>query len=98
MSDTIATRISTVCRVKGGARQRALGPMLLSVGVAEGARRLLAPRAKAIEPAPIKLEEYFSAEEIERGSRFARPQLALGMVRSALDLEAVSLLVRRSPS
>jgi STE24 endopeptidase len=72
--------------------------MLLSLGVAEGARRLLAPRAKAIPPAPIKLEEYFSAQEIERGSRFARPQLALALVRGALDLGAVSLLVRRSPS
>jgi STE24 endopeptidase len=64
---------------------------------AELARRLLTPRRATITPAPVELERYFSAEEIKRGSSYARPQRALGLARSAVDLVAVGLLVRRPP-
>ena len=56
--------------------------MLLAVAAAEGARRLLSPREPPIEPAPVDLLDYFSPAEIERGSRYARPQRALGLARS----------------
>lgn len=83
--------------MRATARHRVVGPLLLAAAVAEGGRRLLAPRAKAIEPAPVDLRTYFSDEEIERGSRYARPQLALGLARAAIDLGTVALLVRRPP-
>ena len=82
----------------GVARHRVVGPLLLAVAAAEGARRLLTPRAKAIEPAPVDLRTYFSPDEIERGTRYARPQRRLGLARGAVDLAAVALLVGRPPA
>ena len=74
-----------------------VGPALLAAAVAEGAARLLAPRSAAIEPAPVDLSTYFSPEEITRGSRFARPQLALALGRMAVELGALTLVARRPP-
>ncbi len=74
-----------------------VGPALLAAAVAEGAARLLAPRSAAIEPAPVDLSAYFSPEEITRGSRFARPQLALALGRMAVELGALTLVARRPP-
>jgi STE24 endopeptidase len=71
--------------------------LLLASAVAEGARRVLTPRSRAIEPAPVDLRSYFSAEEMERGRRFARPQLALGLVRAAVELGSLAAVVRRPP-
>jgi STE24 endopeptidase len=71
-----------------------LGPGLLALAAAEAGVRLLAPREDAIEPAEIDAGSYFSAEEIERGARFARPQFALGLARAALELGALAALVR----
>src|SRR5579859_1616234 len=97
MSDTIAIRISTVLPVRHSSRITTAGPILLAVAVAEGARRLLTPRSRVIEPASVELRDYFSAQEIARGSRYARPQMALGLARSAIDLGLVALLARRPP-
>jgi STE24 endopeptidase len=60
-------------------------------------RRLLAPRSGIVEAAPVDLRTYFSAEEIERGRRYARPQVALGAARATVDLAALVLLVKRPP-
>ncbi len=84
--------------MSGVSRVRALWPAFLAAGAAEGARRLLAPRTPALEPVRVDPETYFSAEEIDRGRRYARPQLALAMARSAIDLGALALLVRRPPA
>ena len=73
-------------------------PVLAAVAVAEAARRLLAPRTKAIEPARVDIHDYFSATEIERGSSYARPQLALALARGAVNLSAIALLVDRPPA
>ena len=73
-------------------------PVLVAAAVAEGASRLLAPRTKAIEPAPVDLHTYFSSEEIERGSRYARPQRALALTRGGLNLAVIVSLVRASPA
>jgi STE24 endopeptidase len=78
-------------------RSRVLGSVLLALAAAEAAGRLLAPRAQPIEPEQVELSAYFTAEEIERGARFARPQLALALCRGALDAAALGLLVRRPP-
>ena len=55
------------------------------------------PRARAIEPAPVDVHEYFSAEEIERGTRYARPQMRLALARMAIDLGVMVVLVARPP-
>jgi STE24 endopeptidase len=69
--------------------------MLLAAAVADGARRLLSPSQQAIEPAPVDLRRYFTDAEIERGSRYARPQLALGLAAGIVDLAVVAALVLR---
>lgn len=74
-----------------------VGPTLIAVGAAELGARLLAPRAKPIDPVPVELGTYFSGSEIERGRAFARPQMALGLARSALDAGALAVLARRPP-
>ena len=71
--------------------------MLLALAVAEGGVRLLSPRERPIEPAVIDLHSFFTEAEIERGARFARPQLALGLTRAGIELGALALLVRRPP-
>ncbi|HXD66743.1 MAG TPA: M48 family metalloprotease [Solirubrobacteraceae bacterium] len=83
--------------MSGHSRVRALWPVLLAVGTAETARRLLAPRAPALEPVRVDVQSYFSAEEIDRGRRYARPQLALGLTRGLIDAMALARLVRRPP-
>jgi STE24 endopeptidase len=69
----------------------------LAAGTAEAARRLLAPRAPALEPVRVEVDSYFSAEEIDRGRRYARPQLALGLTRGLIDAVALVKLVHRTP-
>jgi Zn-dependent protease with chaperone function len=70
--------------------------LLLTGAIAEGAVRLLRPKEPAIPPAPVDLERYFSPQELQRSERFARPQLALGLARSALELAALGMVARRS--
>lgn len=69
--------------------------MLLALAAAEGGARLLAPREPPITPAPIDLHRYFSQDEIDRGRRYARPQMALALARGAIDVGALALLARR---
>ena len=54
---------------------------------------MLAPRTRAIEPVRIEPRSYFTSAEIERGKRFARGQLALGLAGSACELGALAALV-----
>src|SRR5258708_36293144 len=86
MSETIATRtVATVSPVSCLPRVRAAAPVLLAMVTAELAARLVTPRAPAFKPVAVDTEAYFSAEDIERGARFARAQLALGLPPSAKD-------------
>jgi STE24 endopeptidase len=72
--------------------------ILLAAGAAEAGVRLLAPdKSEVIEPAPVELRSYFSAAEIARGKRFARPQLALVLARAGVELGALVAVVRRRP-
>jgi STE24 endopeptidase len=97
MSETIATlMVSTVLLVRRLPRVRGLAPLLFALAAAEAGVRLLSPREAPPEPAPLDVERYFSSQEIERGARYARPQLALGLTRSALELGALSAVVDRS--
>jgi STE24 endopeptidase len=88
--------VATVSLVTGLPRVRALGPLLLALAAAEAGVRLLAPRDRPIEPAEVDAGSYFSPEELVRGARFARPQLRLGLARAAVELGALTALVRRT--
>jgi STE24 endopeptidase len=75
-----------------------LRPLAGLLFTAEIARRRLTPRDTGPEPAPVDLHSHFSAEEIERGQRFARPQMALALAGSALEGALLIALLRRRPS
>jgi STE24 endopeptidase len=79
-------------------RFRALWPALLAAATAETARRVLAPRTPALDPVRVDVQTYFSADEIDRGRRYARPQLALGLVRGLVDAAALVSVVHRPPA
>ena len=89
--------ITTVSPVKAGLCSAVLGPALATVAAAEAGRRLLRPRGAIAAPAPVTLTDHFSEEEIARGRRYARPQRALALVRSGLDLSLLTVLVARPP-
>jgi len=74
-----------------------VGPVLVALATAELGVRLLAPRQAPIQPADVDVRAYFSAEEIERGRRFARPQLGLALARSVVELAALAAVARRQP-
>src|ERR1700733_2236408 len=99
MSETTATFTSTVFLVvqTDSRRSGVLASMLLAVAAAEIGARALAPRSEAIEPAAVELRSYFSAEEIARGRRFSRPQLALALARALVEGGALAYAVRRGP-
>jgi STE24 endopeptidase len=84
-------------RVSGVRRAKVLGPVLAAATAAEAGRRLLAPRTHAVQPVEVDVGRYFSAEEITRGRRYARPQLALALSRAVLELAALAQAVRRPP-
>src|SRR5579875_560533 len=97
MSETIATRITTVSLVKAAHGVKVLWPTLAAVAAAEAGRRLLAPRTSPVEPVRVDLRAHFSEQEIDRGRRYARPQLALGLARGAIDLAGLAVLTARPP-
>jgi STE24 endopeptidase len=97
MSETMATRITTVSLVSRHSRVRVVWPALLAAAAAETGRRLLAPRAPSLAPVRVDVQTYFTTAEIDRGRRYARPQLALMMTRSTLEAVALAQLVRRPP-
>jgi len=68
-----------------------------TVLAAESAATLLRPRARAIEPAPVKLRAYFSEPEIEAGRAFARPQRRLALARGAVETGLMAALLTRPP-
>jgi Zn-dependent protease with chaperone function len=69
--------------------------VLLALAAAEAGVRLLRPREAPIVPANVHAEQYFSGEDIARGTRFARPQLAIGVARAAVELGALATVVRQ---
>ncbi|MBV9193402.1 MAG: hypothetical protein JO168_04595, partial [Solirubrobacterales bacterium] len=91
--------MATVSPVRRLFRDFPLGSLVLALAAAEAGVRLLSPRTRPVAPAEIDLRDYFSDEEIRRGARFARPQVALGLARTAIDagvLAAVALRARRA--
>ncbi|MDQ6744801.1 MAG: hypothetical protein M3Z27_02095, partial [Actinomycetota bacterium] len=78
-------------------RVGAIVPLGLTLGAAEAAVRLLAPRERPPVPAPVALSEVFSHEEIRRGRAFARPQRVLALARGAVETAVLVALIRRPP-
>jgi STE24 endopeptidase len=73
-------------------RVRAAAPALFALVAAELAARLVTPSEPEVRPVPVDAEAYFTREQIERGRRFVRPQLALGLVRGVIELGALTAL------
>lgn len=71
--------------------------LVVTAAAAEAAVRLLRPRPTPRPAPPADLRLYFSAEELERGRHFARPQLALGTAGGALQISLLALAVLRPP-
>jgi len=90
-------RAATVLRVRHPSRHQVVESLLLALAAAEGGVRLLSPRERPIEPANVDLHSFFSDAELERGARYARPQLALGLARAVLELGALGFVVGRPP-
>src|SRR5256885_9384272 len=80
-----------------GVRGRAGAALALAVGVAQGAARALRPRDGLIAPAPVRVEEHFSAEELARARGFRRPQLVLGFASAGVELGLLVALAARPP-
>jgi STE24 endopeptidase len=78
-------------------RLRQVAWMLLPPGVAELGVRLLWPREPLPPPAPAPASEYFKPAEIQRGAAFARPQLALALLKESLQLAILAGLAARRP-
>jgi STE24 endopeptidase len=83
--------------VKAISRFGALRSMLLALAMAELGARLLTPRERSIRPADVDLQAHFTVEQIERGRRYARPQLAIALARSAVDAAAMVWALRGVP-
>jgi Zn-dependent protease with chaperone function len=71
--------------------------VVAAVAAAEAGALLLRPREDPIEPAPVREDEHFSAEEIARAKAYRRPQRALALAGMALDTGALAALVVRPP-
>ena len=69
--------------------------LLAATAGAEIGARLLTPSDAPPPPPPARLEDHFSAAEIARGRRYARPQAALGFARAAIEAAALGEIVRR---
>jgi STE24 endopeptidase len=89
--------VGTVSLVRGTPRYGYLRATLATLATAEIGARVLAPREPEIEPAAVDLSDHFSADELARGARFARPQLALSLARSAIGLGATAYAAKRLP-
>jgi STE24 endopeptidase len=91
----MAIGTSTVWLVKPSDRVSTAATLGLAAGSAWAARRLLAPRERLPTPVPVAAADYFTPAEVRAGRRYARPQMLLGLSRSALELATVVALARR---
>ncbi len=58
---------------------------------------LMRPRDGVIEPAPVRVESYFSPDYVERAREFRRPQLLLFGAGLAAEFALLAVLVARPP-
>jgi len=69
--------------------------LLGAVATAEAAVLLLRPRERAVTPAKVDREAYFSAADVRRARAYRRPQLVLALADSALAATILVRLARR---
>lgn len=98
MSETTATctgrTVSPMRRVS--CRDLVASLVLLAAGAELGAA-LLRPRPRPPRAAPVDLDQYFSADELARGRRFARPQLGIAAAASSVQFAVVAGWAVRPP-
>jgi STE24 endopeptidase len=90
--------VSVRGRERVGGRGRELVFAVAGVaGAAELGAALLRPRPQPARAAPVDLGQYFSDEELARGARFARPQLAIAAAAGAVQFALVAAAAARPP-
>ncbi|MBN1528870.1 MAG: M48 family metalloprotease [Thermoleophilaceae bacterium] len=78
-------------------RSRVPAAILVAVVAAGAATLLLRPRHGLIEPASVRVEDYFSPAELKRAEDFRDPQRLIGLAQLALTGGALVLLALRPP-
>jgi STE24 endopeptidase len=71
--------------------------IVVAVAAATAATLLLRPRGGLIEPAPVAIEQYFTAFQLERAEDFRELQRLLGLAGLGVGIAALALIVRRPP-
>jgi STE24 endopeptidase len=71
--------------------------MALVAGAAELGVALLRPHPRPHRHASVDLSQYFSAQELARGRRFARPQLGIAAAASAVQFAIIAAAGVRPP-
>ena len=71
--------------------------ILVAVAAAGAATFLLRPRSGLIEPAPVDVEAYFTAFQLDRAEDFRSVQRLLGIAGLALGTGTIALLAWRPP-
>ena len=69
----------------------------LAVAAAQGAALLLRPREGLIAPAPVRAEEHFSADELERARAYRRGQRRLALAAMGVEGGLLAALAARPP-
>jgi STE24 endopeptidase len=78
-------------------RSRVPAAILVAVVAAGAATLLLRPRHGVVEPASVKVEEYFSPAEVQRAEDYRDPQRLIGLAQLALTGGTLVLLTVRPP-
>src|SRR5436190_4522868 len=79
-------------------RGRVAASAALALGAAIGAAGALRPRDGIIAPAPVRVDEHFTADELARARAFRRPQRVLGVAAGAIEVGLLAALAVRPPA
>ncbi|HZB05942.1 MAG TPA: M48 family metallopeptidase [Thermoleophilaceae bacterium] len=71
--------------------------IVVSVAAAAVATFLLRPRSGLIEPAPVEVEQYFTAFQLDRADDFRGLQRVLGLAGLGVGVAALAILAWRPP-
>jgi STE24 endopeptidase len=71
--------------------------IVVAVAAAAAATFLLRPRSGLIEPAPVEIEQYFTALQLERAEDFRGLQRVLGLAGLGVGIAALAVIVWRPP-
>jgi STE24 endopeptidase len=71
--------------------------IVVAVAAAAAATFLLRPRSGLIEPAPVEVQQYFTAFQLDRAADFRGLQRVLGLAGLGVGIATLALLVWRPP-